>query len=684
MENKNRHGFFAPFIVSMLVLIVTALLLRYFYSKTFYIPFLLIALTLLLPTALSLIAWLFHRDLKEPPRPAPRKRRPPEGIGGSPGVSAGAPDAGAVLQATGEVPSAGQGLHGATGAGALNEETPCTNAVACESAEEGSCACEHMHTGTNASVTAGKNALAQENASAEAHRAAHERKLRHPTGEDARRWGAFFRYWLVRAYNRTRGALRLLCMLISFGTFGYSFFTTIGGRTDGYLMGFRYPIFLALLFVAFVILEKCIKHIETDDTFDRALLRNVRSAMAVGRLMMLFGIAACVVRTLGSYDLQRYLIYIYIAIFCYQAVFLLFALAVRLIRRELSVAPGFTVPVPFVVSNDDDLSFVSYLEESTGITMRSLWSIKFIRHILPYTVIAVAMCFWLSTSIVQVEPNQRGAVYRLGVLQSETLSPGLHFTFPAPIDKVEIYDTETVNKMTIGYRSEEAGDNIWTAAHGDEEYKLLLGNGNEVVSINLRLEYKIADLDKYIRNSACAECILEAMAYELVTDRTISTDLNTLLTADRAEFSATFRDELVEKINAYGTGIEVVSVVLESIHPPVEIAETYQKMVSAEIQAEEYILEAEGSAATVVANAEITRALTIGDAKSAYYTQVATASAGVAEFMAAVEAYSTYPEAYKYQKYLEAVATAYSNARIVIVGDGVDTKNLYFGNLVIG
>lgn len=631
MNDKNRHGSFVPFIVSVIVLAVTALLLRYFYGKTFYVPFLLLALTMLLPMSLSLIMWLFRRDLKEPEGFPEQTResvaeKPPENTADSVGVRNGIPN---------EAPQGAAG--GGESAGARDGRTSRRS----------------------------------------------KRKPRRFSRAELSRWFFAARVGLVRAYNKARGSFRLLCAVGAFGGFCYLFFKTVGEKTDGYLMTFRYPIFLAVLFVVFIILEKWAKHTETDDRFCRALLQNVRSTMAVGRMMLLCGMIASAVSALAVYNLQSYLIYIYVAVFCYQAVFLLFSFVVRLLRRELSDMPLLLVPVPFMVRNDDDLSFVSYLEENTGITMRSLWSIKLIRHILPYTVIAIVLCFWLSTGIVQVEPYQRGAVYRFGVLKEETLSPGLHFTFPAPIDKVVLYDTEVVNKMTIGYRSEEVGDNIWTATHGDEEYKLLLGNGNEVVSINLRLEYKIADLGKYLKNSACSECILEAMAYELVTDRTISTDLDTLLSADRAEFAKTFREELVAKIDAYETGIEVVSVVLESIHPPVEIAETFQKMVSAEIQAEQYILEAEGSAATVIANAQITRALTIGDAQAAYYSRVAAAGASVAEFMAAVEAYEAYPNEYQYYKYLNAVRTAYSNARIVIVGDGVDTKNLYFGSLVI-
>jgi hypothetical protein len=49
--------------------------------------------------------------------------------------------------------------------------------------------------------------------------------------------------------------------------------------------------------------------------------------------------------------------------------------------------------------------------------------------------------------------------------------------------------------------------------------------------------------------------------------------------------------------------------------------------------------------------------------------------------MAGVEADKAYPSAYRYYKYLNAIGTAYGNAKLVIVGDGIDSSNIYFGNI---
>ena len=85
--------------------------------------------------------------------------------------------------------------------------------------------------------------------------------------------------------------------------------------------------------------------------------------------------------------------------------------------------------------------------------------------------------------------------------------------------------------------------------------------------------------------AANAEALLEATGYEIVTARTIVTDIDTLLASDRVEFSHTFKEELVRRIEHYDAGVEVTNVVLESIHPPVNVADVYQELISAEIDA---------------------------------------------------------------------------------------------------
>lgn len=477
---------------------------------------------------------------------------------------------------------------------------------------------------------------------------------------------------------KVRVWLSVLLFLTSAVSLHIVFWSVFGRTTSTYRTSYVTPVIIAAVFVTFVILEKWCAHSagEGNTAADR-ILKNIRSYLSVSRFLLILAAVATVLKLLGFFELQKYLVYACAVVFCYETLFTVVSLTVRLIKRELTISPDISVPTPFAIGGRD-LGVIAYLENSTGITMRSLWSIKLVKRLMPFAVIGGALLIWFCTGIVQVEPYQKAAVYRFGRLRSDMLEPGIHLTLPWPFDRTEVYNTEQVSKLTVGYVSSENTDNVWTSSHGSKEYRLLLGGGNELVSINLRIEYKIGDLRAYLKNSGSPEKILEAKAYELATDKIIVTDLNSLLAIDRSEFSETFKKELDEKINGYDTGLTVVSIVLESIHPPVEIASVYQELIGAQIDADKLILNAEAQAAVKIAEAEKQRDSEIIAAKTDSLTKKANANASVAEFMAGVAADSKYSDAYRYYKYMKAISEAYGGARLVIVGKGIDSSNIYF------
>lgn len=478
--------------------------------------------------------------------------------------------------------------------------------------------------------------------------------------------------------------LRVLCfagygLVIVFGSQSIiAFLKNPGGGS--YPSVSNVVIFL-ILFVVLLVLEKLCGYSRENTLFVNAMLSNSQIFMKLLMLEAIIAAAATVFESLKFFLIQTYVGYVFTGVLLYYAVCILFSMIVLTIRKEFTTEPYLNIPIPFV-KNDrkGQVGFVDYLETNTGISMRSLWSVKFVREIAPYVVVLSGLFLWLSTCVVQVESYQQAAVYRLGALQSETLKPGIHLTLPYPFDKVEIYDTEVLSKTTIGFRAEESADNIWTTNHQGEEYKLLLGSGDEVVSINLRLEYKISDLFEYLESSTTPEAILEALSYELVTAQTIHTDLTTLLSIDREAFSKTFMEELSVMLEEKSVGLEVMSVVLESIHPPKEIAAIYQEAVSAEIDAEASILEAETTAQILLAEAQVSYNEVVSLAKSESVQSIAEAKSNVAEFMASLESYKANKDSYTFQKYLSAVREAYGNANLVIISKDIDESALFFGN----
>lgn len=498
--------------------------------------------------------------------------------------------------------------------------------------------------------------------------------------------GYFFKrfvYTLAALYNKIHKVLQLIFVALAFigiqVLFGFMMpkFTSSPNYQG---LSFLQPIIFAILFVGAIIIDKWIKHSEAENERTDAFFHNMRVSFYLTKLSLLLLIFVTAIKLLDFYDLQKYLYYAIIGIFYYASVFILISIVVALLKKEILKKPKLIVLLPFAGKDKNDLSVLSFLENNTGITMRGLWSMRLIKQIVPYTIISVAALFWVSTGIVQVEANQEAVVYRLGVLQEETLKPGLHFTLPAPFDKVEYYNTENINKVIIGYEPKVESDNLWTMSHGSNEHKLLLGNGNELVSINLRIEYKIRDLITYVSVSKSPDSMISAHAYNLITERVIQTDLKTLLAVDRDAFASTFKKDLDDVLNKNDVGVEVVSVSMESIHPPLDIAEYYQKVISAEIEAEEIVRRAQTAATVKKTTADADYKVIINSVNAEKNTAIANATSSVSEFMASVAANESNSESYHYYKYLDALTKAYGQNNLILIGDGVDSSKIYFGN----
>lgn len=498
--------------------------------------------------------------------------------------------------------------------------------------------------------------------------------------------GKAIRSFALKVIGKINGekALRYLSIMLAAAAFigiQYFFAISLKAATSIYTINYAYAVLLIALFLLFIVLDKWMLHNEDAGEYASALGNNVRSILALARLALILMIPAIFIKLLGFYELQKYIVIAIAIIFYWSSLFTLLSYLARGVRRELESAPDIRIPAPFSGGSGKDMGIISYLEENTGITMRGLWSVKLMGKLIIPSIIAVFLLFWISTGFVEIGAGQHGALYNFGKLQSEPLEPGLHLTLPWPFGKTVVYNTDAVSSITIGYRSDTSGDNVWTQTHGSEEYELLLGGGEELVSINLCIEYKINDLYTYLINCARPEAVLEASAYELVADKTIITDLDTLLSTDRNEFASEFMTDLKEKIKERHTGLEIVSVVLESIHPPLGIADIYQRLVSAEIEAQTRIMYAEAFAAVRVIEAETNYNTTVSVATAERLNKIAEAQAEVAEFMASVAADSSYSNAYRYYKYLTAVKNAYGNANLIIVSSDIDEARIWYDKI---
>ena len=126
-------------------------------------------------------------------------------------------------------------------------------------------------------------------------------------------------------------------------------------------LSYPIPVLLAVLFVIAMILDRWCKYsANADNAYEGALLKNLRSALAFSRMILLLLMISVMVNLLGLYDSTVIMKWVIGILLVYASVFLIFALVSRLIRKELDTAPKFVIVMPGI--GGSDLSFLPYLE----------------------------------------------------------------------------------------------------------------------------------------------------------------------------------------------------------------------------------------------------------------------------------------------------------------------------------
>ena len=215
------------------------------------------------------------------------------------------------------------------------------------------------------------------------------------------RIGRFFvKLWrgAVSLYSKNRLILKLIIVTLAIIGVHIAFSTVFGYMARAYVAIWQ-PIAVIVLFLIAIIIDKMCKHTETDDDFIKATLKSIRITVRPIYALLLAVMIVAALRSLMSWDVEGYLKYVIAGIFYYISVFTVISLITAVIRKEINDKPTIIIPIPFIKGDLSELSIIDYLESNTGITVRGLTSMRFIKQIAPITVVLIIGFLWASVPL---------------------------------------------------------------------------------------------------------------------------------------------------------------------------------------------------------------------------------------------------------------------------------------------
>jgi membrane protease subunit HflK len=105
----------------------------------------------------------------------------------------------------------------------------------------------------------------------------------------------------------------------------------------------------------------------------------------------------------------------------------------------------------------------------------------------------VILAAWLGSGFFIVSPTEQAVVKRFGNIV-KVVGAGPNYHLPYPIDTVDKAEVTKVHRIEIGFRNTRSG------TRSVPQESLMLTGDENIVSIDLSVQYKITDITEYLYN----------------------------------------------------------------------------------------------------------------------------------------------------------------------------------------
>lgn len=239
-------------------------------------------------------------------------------------------------------------------------------------------------------------------------------------------------------------------------------------------------------------------------------------------------------------------------------------------------------------------SMVKTLETISGVNLANSEIVNFGMRIFEPVCIISVLTIWLMSSIVIVGPDQQAIFTRFGnIVEDQAFPSGFYFKLPWPFSAADYYDSYKIKTLNIGFEPDPDQEHIiWTKPHTLKYFDLVVGDGVEIIAIDCQVMFVINDLYKYTTRMYNPDEFISAKTYNLLTQETVSETFDNIVSRDRQILSNQIKSRLQQTIDDLDIGVRIVEVVFIAMHPPLEVANSFEDVISAQIDKHTYVLEA--------------------------------------------------------------------------------------------
>jgi regulator of protease activity HflC (stomatin/prohibitin superfamily) len=321
-----------------------------------------------------------------------------------------------------------------------------------------------------------------------------------------------------------------------------------------------------------------------------------------------------------------------------------------------------------------------------GFKVSETWFYRFFERAILWLVPLQVLLLILSTGFVVVEPGEQALLEHFGrpAEGRAVLSPGPHFKWPWPVDKIYRFRTDQIQTFDVGFTPDSEKENekaiLWTVDHTKEDNFLVAnrepavaGATNQaagrrtppvsLVTGSIPVLYQITNVVDWAYENEDAPSLLQDLGTREIVRYLAGVDLTELMSSGRLESAQALAQRIQEASDAHHLGARIIEVGLQDLHPPVKVAPDYEKVVAATQLKEAKILAAKADEikTNALAGAQATTLVDAAESQAVAAKVGALARAGL--FTNQIPAFEAAPSVYVQRSYLNTFARATANAR---------------------
>jgi membrane protease subunit HflK len=180
---------------------------------------------------------------------------------------------------------------------------------------------------------------------------------------------------------------------------------------------------------------------------------------------------------------------------------------------------------------------------------------------------------------------------------------------------------------------------------------MLTGDQN-IIDINLVVQYRILDSVKYLFNVRRPHKLIRDSAETVIRGIIGSKKIDEALTTGKAEIQVLAKDQIQALLDKYDSGLQVVTIQLQDVHPPEQVEAAFKDVVSAREDKERMINEAQGYRNAVIPEARGQAAKIIREAEGYRERVIKTAEGDAKRFLQQYMEYKKAPDITRKRLYL--------------------------------